>query len=440
MSLYNELTKKDIKHLWHPCSQPKDIEIYDKGVVKQAHGNKIFLEDGRNIIDAVSSWWCKTLGHNHPRLKLALKNQADKFEHVMLACLTNETTIGLSEKLTNATNSKLNKVFYASDGANAVEIALKMVFHLRYLKKQEQKNKVLTLKNGYHGETMFTLSASDCTLYKKPYQSIVNNNFEFIDSIPYINAGTDINTGCDIQWEKTKSSLEKIKDSISALLVEPIVQGAGGIKIYSKSYLEKLCQWCRDNDIYIIFDEIMTGFGRTGKMFAYEHMDSNDFAPDFLCLGKGITSGWLALSCVMTKSSIYETFYNCEGSDSFLHSHTYSGNALACAVATETMNIIEDENILDNVKMLENSMLEHMQYLESKTNKIENVRGLGAIVAADIKEEYMKTNAYIYKLSLDSGILLRPMGRTIYWTPPLNTNQSDIGQIQKRTMQVLQSL
>jgi len=434
----SKLTDNNETYLWHPCSQPQDINVYDKGIVKQALGNKIFLNDGNNLIDAISSWWCKTLGHNHPRLKQALYEQAEKFEHVMLACLTNTTVTNLSQSLAQITNYQFTKAFYASDGASAIEIALKMCFHLRYIEGNIQKKKILTLKNSYHGETMLTLGASDCDLYKKPYAHLLNDNYITLDDIPYLESGTDPDFGCDIQWERSKIILETHKDTICTLLVEPIVQGAGGIKIYSIRYLEKLCNWCSNNDIYVIFDEIMTGIGRTGKMFAYQHL--HNVTPDFICLGKGLSAGWLPLSCVLAKDGIYDSFYKCEGADAFLHSHTYSGNALGCAVALETIKIINEENILNNVSMIANNLHEHMLDINEHSNKLENIRSFGAITAADIKSKYMHANSYIYKKSLEAGILLRPMGNTIYWTPPLNSTADDIIEIATRTFAMLKTL
>ena len=350
-----ELQKESLKHIWYPCSQMKDYEQFKPLVVKSAQGSYIELADGTKILDAISSWWCKSLGHNHPRLKGAMIDQMEKFEHVIFANTTHELIVNLSQRLTNLMTG-LSKVFYAGDGSCAVEIAMKMSLHSRYINSDAKRNRFITLKNSYHGETIGALSVSDIGLYKNPYSSILFKPY-VIDKIPYVQSIHDpLWDNCSEEWDKLEKSLEKYIDSSTALIVEPIVQGAGGMKIYSKDFLNRLATWAKKHDIHLIADEIMTGIGRTGKMLACEHAG---IQPDFICLAKGLTSGWLPFSAVLTTEDIYNKFYdNFSSGKAFLHSHTYSGNALGSCLALETLNIIQEEqlHIKDiNQVMLKNS-------------------------------------------------------------------------------------
>lgn len=414
---------RDRQHIWHPCSQMKDYEAFPPLIIKKAYGSYIELTDGRRIIDAISSWWCKSLGHNHPRLKAALQAQLECFEHVIFANSTYEIIIQLSEKLGNLCPG-LNKIFYASEGSSAVEIALKMSLHAQQLLSQNQRTQFTSLQNGYHGETFMALGLSDLGLYRKAYEAhLIKPNF--IQNIPYVHSSSDpLWNNCSAIWPDIEKQLEKQEANLAAIIVEPIVQGAGGMKIYSQDFLRRLRKWTQTHGIYLIADEIMTGLGRTGQALACEHAK---IKPDFICLSKGLTSGWLPMSAVLTHTEIYNLFYDDYSSGkSFLHSHTFSGNALAAAVALECLNILKDEKIFQQVREKEIILKKLMHEVHDKTERLTNIRGIGAIIAADLQltetEKNQRIGYQIFQKALQLGAWLRPLGNTIYWLPPLNTS------------------
>lgn len=418
-----DLINRNLQHIWHPCSQMKDYEAFPPLIIKRAYGSYIELADGRRIIDAISSWWCKSLGHNHPRLKSALKTQLEYFEHVIFANSTYEIIIQLSEKLA-ALCPGLNKVFYASEGSSAVEIALKMSLHAQQLLGQNQRTQLTSLQNGYHGETFMALGLSDLGLYRKAYEAHLIKP-DFIHNIPYVHSTSDpLWADCSVIWPDIENQLEKQATTLAAIIVEPIVQGAGGMKIYSQDFLRRLRKWTQTHGIYLIADEIMTGLGRTGHGLACEHAQ---IKPDFVCLSKGLTSGWLPMSAVLTQTEIYNLFYDDYSSGkSFLHSHTFSGNALAAAVALECLNILEDEKIFQQVQTQEMILKKFMQEINVNTQSLTNIRGIGAIIAADLKlteeQKNQRIGYQIFQKALELGAWLRPLGNTIYWLPPLNAS------------------
>ena len=279
-----DIQQFDKQHIWHPCSQMKDYEQFPSLVVKKAYGSYIELSDGRRILDAISSWWCKSLGHGHPKLKAALMKQVNQFEHVIFANTTHEAIAELSQRLGNLMPG-LSKSFYAGDGSCAVEIAMKMSLHYHLLAGKPRKRKFIALKNGYHGETCGALSVSDLGLYRDPYRSML---FESTLIEPLYVSGIDDPAWHDSQthWETIEPILQKQCGATTAIIVEPILQGAGGMKVYSQDFLSRLARFVKENDVHLIADEIMTGIGRTGKMLASEHAM---IKPDFICLSKGLT-------------------------------------------------------------------------------------------------------------------------------------------------------
>ncbi|OJA00354.1 adenosylmethionine--8-amino-7-oxononanoate transaminase [Rickettsiella grylli] len=428
------LINRDLQCIWHPCSQMKDYEAFPPLIIKKAYGSYIELKEGRKIIDAISSWWCKSLGHNHPRLKSALKAQCDDFEHVIFANSTYEIIIQLSEKLSQICRG-LNKVFYASEGSSAVEIALKMSLHAQRLCGQTQRIQFTALQNGYHGETFMALGLSDLGLYRSAYEAHLIQP-KFIQNLPYVHSTTDpLWRDCSSVWPSIEEQLEKQAKNLAAIIVEPIVQGAGGMKIYSQDFLYRLRKWTKAHGIYLIADEIMTGLGRTGRILACEYAK---IKPDFICLSKGLTSGWLPMSVVLTHDRIYNLFYDDYNTGkSFLHSHTFSGNALAAAIALECFAILEDEKIIKQVNEKEIILRKFMEEVNQKTHRLVNIRGIGAIVAADLalkeNEKNQRIGYRIFQHALDLGAWLRPLGNTIYWLPPLNITLSTLEELRDIT-------
>lgn len=413
---------------WHPCSQMKDYETLKAIRISEAKGSYLYDENNKSYIDAISSWWCKSLGHRHPRLMHALKSQADKFEHVILANSTNDNIEELSDRLCSLYGN-MDYVFYGGDGSTAVEIAVKMSLHAHKIEENPQKTKFMALRNGYHGETVLTLALSDLGIYKKDYVDLMPD-ISYINNLPYVN---HISNEIDISeaWNKIEIQLEKEKDLLAGIVFEPIVQGAGGMLIYHPEILKKLSQWAKSNNVHLIADEIMTGFYRTGKAFACHHAK---ITPDFACISKGLTAGVLAMSAVLTQKRIYDLFYDdYNKSKSFLHSNTYSGNALAVAVALEALSVYKDENIEMNVARMSSQMKAGMQSIQDDFGLIKNIRNVGAVCAADLDIPQMDSSRRygfeLFQIAMKKGLWLRPLGNSIYWMPPLNSSETVIDEI-----------
>lgn len=429
------LIEKDLKHIWHPCTQMKDLQQTPPLVVNHAKGSYLYTDQGP-IIDALSSWWCKSLGHGHPAIIAAIKEQLDRFEHVISANTTHPLLVELGEKL--AAMSQKQHVFFASDGSSAVEIAMKLALHANQL-KGSPRNEFIALQNSYHGETLGTLSVSDLGIYKKPYIGY-GVKCHFLQAIPYVsNSNEFLWHNADFHWPQIKLALEKIKNKACALIVEPIIQGAGGMRCYSADFLKKLATWAKENDIYLIADEIMTGLGRTGQWLACHHAD---IQPDLICLSKGLTAGTMPLSCVLIDKPIYDLFYDdYEKGKSFLHSHTYSGHALAVSAALATIKVIETENMNEQAQKLGRFMQQQFQELAAITGKLNHIRSVGAMVAADLPVRKNKRVGYqLYQEALKRGALLRPLGNTLYWLPPLNTDQQTIENLAEITLNSIRAV
>ncbi|MFA6303622.1 MAG: adenosylmethionine--8-amino-7-oxononanoate transaminase [Legionella sp.] len=425
----NPLIAKDLQHIWHPCSQMKDFETCPPLVVTRAKGSYLYTNKGP-LIDAISSWWCKSLGHGHPAVLAAISQQLEYFEHIIGANTTHACLVELAELLAEITGNQ--HAFFASDGATAVEIAMKLAIHGMQIRGFKDKNQFIALKNSYHGESLATLSISDLGIYKAPYSGF-GVSCHFIENIPYINTvDDDLWLNCDSHWHSILSQIEPIKDKVCAVIVEPLIQGAGGMLCYSQDLLKKLAQWAKVNDIYLIADEIMTGIGRTGTWLA---CDKAQVHADLVCLSKGLTSGALPLSCVTIDKAIYELFYaDYNEGKSFLHSNTYSCNALAISAALATIKTIKNEAILEKTQALGTLMLEQLNEVARLSGALCNVRGIGAVVAADLIGSERMGNA-LYQEALELGALIRPIGNTLYWLPPLNTDTETIGKLSEITLQ-----
>jgi len=430
MDNIQQLISRDLQHIWHPCSQMKDFETCPPLIIERAQGSYLYTDKGP-LIDAISSWWCKSLGHGHPAVIAAISRQLKKFEHVIAANTTHPPLVELAELLSEITGKQ--HLFFASDGACAVEIAMKLAIHAMQIKGFNHKNQFIALKNGYHGETLGTMSVSDLGLYKNPYQSF-GVNCHFIEHIPYVSGKNDpLWHNCDSYWISTRNQLDEIKEDVCAIILEPVVQGAGGMLCYSPDFLKKLALWAKLNNIYLIADEIMTGIGRTGEWLAVNHAGVE---PDLICLSKGLTSGSIPFSCVMIDSAIYELFYGeYTSGNSFLHSHTYSGNPLAISAALATIKTIRDEGIINQTQHLGEYMLHCMAEIAQLSGKLTRVRGVGAVVAADLVDAGKnRAGNAIYQEAIKHGALLRPIGNTLYWLPPLNTDKETIGKLAQITL------
>ena len=412
---------RDLAVLWHPCTQMKDHEFLPLIPIKSGKG--IYLEDfeGNKYLDAISSWWVNLFGHSNEYINSQIKNQLDTLEHVLLAGFTHEQVVKLSERLVKLTPDGLEKCFFADNGSSGVEVALKMSFHY-HKNRGENRPYFISLKNSYHGETLGALAVGDVEIYKKIYNEIMIKTIQ-----------TPVPTNQTI--EATKKPLEDLETllksrshEISGMIVEPMVQCAGSMNMYHSDFLKGVRELTQKYGVHLIADEVATGFGRTGKMFASEH---SGISPDFMILSKGLTGGYLALSVVLTTNKIYQEFYcdyNLE--KSFLHSHSYTGNALACSAGNATLDIFENENIIENIQ-------DKIQYISDKLEKfkdlpnVKDVRQTGMISAIELQgyksEERIGLN--IYKFGLKNGVLLRPLGNIIYFMPPLIITKSEIDKM-----------
>lgn len=437
MSNSSSLIQRDLKHIWHPCSQMKDFEQFPPFVVQRAKGSYLYTEKGP-LIDGISSWWCKSLGHGHPAVIEAIQEQLNCFEHVIAANTTHPKFVELAEKL--ATISGKQHSFFASDGSCAVEIAMKLCLHAHRLKGHPERRDFVTLENCYHGETLGALSVSDLGEYKDP-STAFGLTCHTLCSIPYVNNQHDpLWSNCEPLWPAILKQLEKHRETTAAIIIEPIVQGSGGMRCYSADFLNRLDQFAKANDIYLIADEIMTGLGRTGKWLAGEY---SMIDPDIICLSKGITSGSLPFSCALIDHEIYDLFYNdYDTGHSFLHSHTHSGNALAVSAALATLQVMEKEGINEQAIKLGEQMRLAFSEIASATGQLGPVRHCGAIVAADLNPHPSEPRVG-YKISqeaLKHGALLRPIGNTLYWFPPLTTDTKTIGQLAEITLQSINTV
>jgi len=358
----------------------------------------------------VSSWWVNLFGHANEKINKRIKAQLDTLEHVLLAGFTHEPAVELAHKLVNITPEALAKVFYVDNGSSAVEAALKMSYHY-HLNRGKRKPLFLSLTNSYHGETIGALSVGDVALYKETYEPLLIANMQ----VPVPEDQSE--SAAEKALKSLEELLQKKADEIAALILEPLIQGAGGMHMYHASYLVGARVLTQKYDVHLIADEIMTGFGRTGKMFACEHAD---ISPDFMTLSKGITGGYLPLSVVMTTDEVYNAFY-CDYSEykAFLHSHSYTGNPLACSAALATLEIFEQNDILGENEKKRMYIKEKLEKFSLLAN-VKEIRQQGMVAAVELKgyEATERIGLRIYEYALTQGVLLRPLGNVIYFMPP----------------------
>lgn len=433
----NMLQQKDLQYIWHPCSQMKDYEEFPPIVIERGKGAYLYDTDGKSYLDAVSSWWVNLFGHANARLSGALARQAGKLEHAIFANFSHEPAIDLAEEIVRITPPGLTKVFFADNGSSAVEAALKMSFHYHQQTGHPGKTKFAALTDAYHGETLGALSVGDLDLYSKIYRPLMMNTFRATGPDCFRCPHNQKREICDAQcFESLERLVTEHADEICGIIVEPLVQCAAGMKIYPPAYLKKLRQLCTEHHIHFIADEIAVGFGRTGKMFACEHAEVR---PDILCLSKGITAGYLPLSLVVTTDEMYSAFYaDYAELKAFLHSHSYTGNALACAVARESLAIFQDDQVLVKNEIKSRLMAEKVNRLFAGHPRLGEYRQLGMIGALELVADPQTKQAFdwrervgygIYRIALTKGVLLRPLGNVIYFMPPYVVEEEDIGKM-----------
>lgn len=440
--------EKDLKYIWHPCSQMKDYEELKPIIIDHAKGINLYDIDGNEYKDIVSSWWCNLLGHCNPRINDAMKKQLDTLEHVIFANFSHKTAITLCEKLSKVLPNGLCKFNFTDNGSSAIEAAMKVSFQYHYQTGNPEKKRFMALSDAYHGETIGALSVGGVDLYSEIYKPILLD-IERIQGpdcyrCPY---GKDRdNCSCECS-EHAETAFKEYGNETCALLVEPLLQGSAGMKIYPPLYLKKLRELCDKYNVHLIADEIATGYGRTGKMFACNHAD---ISPDIMCLSKGLTGGYMPMAIFITTQKIYDAFYSDynEGK-AFMHSHTYSGNPLACSAAIEVLNILEDEKIIENAvenakyfnNLIKNTFLSH--------KNVGEVRSIGLINAIELVQDKttkqpfnskLRTGYKIYKEALKNGVLLRPLGDVLYFNPPLIIEKEDMDFVVKTAYNCMEKI
>lgn len=416
--------------MWHPCTQMKHHERYPLVPIARGEGAWLFDTEGKAYLDAVSSWWVNLFGHNQSDIKNAIKAQLDQLEHVMLAGFTHEPVVALSEKLSALTG--LGHAFYGSDGASATEIALKMSFHYWRNIGQAQKTKFISLQNSYHGETLGALSVTDVAIFKDTYAPLILQSAQMPSPDSRLAAHGESEEAYALRCaEALEHYVAQHHAELAAFIIEPLVQGAAGMAMYHAIYLKRAREICSRYQVHLIADEIAVGFGRTGTLFACEQAGEtvSDIA-DFICLSKGITGGYLPLSVVLTTDEVYQAFYHDQTVKGFLHSHSYTGNPLACAAALATLKLFESRDVLsDNRLTAEQLWATVAQY----DLPLSHVRQRGMITAFEVDTQNPQFARDCYAAALKHGLLLRPIGSTVYWMPPYCLTADDIAHLVNTT-------
>ncbi len=416
-----QIVTDDLKNIWHPCTQMKDHETLPLIPIDRGEGVYLYDFDNNSYIDAISSWWVNIFGHTNRHISNRVKKQLDTLEHVLLAGFTHKPAVNLADKLVNLTPSGLDKVFFADNGSSAVEVALKMSFHY-HRNRGENRPLFLSLTNSYHGETIGALSVGDVELYKETYAPLLISCIQ--TPVPKDQSEESANEAI-FELEKV---LEERGDEISAFIIEPLIQGAGGMHMYHPIYITEAKKLCEKYGVHLIADEIMTGFGRTGSMFGCEQAE---VTPDFMTLSKGLTGGYLPLAVVMTTNEVYSAFY-CDYNEhkAFLHSHSYTGNPLACSAALATLELFEASDVLGDNRKKSAYILEKLEKFKTLPN-VKEVRQTGMVVAIELKgyKAEERIGLKVYQYGLDNGVLLRPLGHIIYFMPPYIITYDEIDKM-----------
>lgn len=444
----DSLAQRSRRAVWHPCTQMQHHESLPPVPIVKGEGAYLIDAAGQRYFDACSSWWTNLFGHANPRINAALKTQLDHIEHVMLAGFTHEPAVALAERLAQLTG--LGHAFYASDGASAVEIALKMSFHHWRNRGLCGKTHFVSLEGSYHGETLGALSVTDVASFREAYDALLMPHIKtsnpssgghskaFLPQTP--RQSTDFAilscTAADHALADLATLLASRADQIAALIVEPLVQGAAGMRMYHANFLTGARRLCDRHNVHLIADEIMTGFGRTGTLFASE---AAGIRPDLMCLSKGLTGGYLPLSCVLSTDQIYDSFYDPQTARGFLHSHSYTGSALACRAALATLDIFETDRVIEQNRDKAARWSEIARPLASH-RAVTAARTQGLIWAFDVATTDHAFSRSVFARALSKGQLIRPIGNTIYFMPPYVTEDAQFAELVDATLAILDSL
>ncbi|HEV2111593.1 MAG TPA: adenosylmethionine--8-amino-7-oxononanoate transaminase [Gammaproteobacteria bacterium] len=425
MSANDAFIRRDLKVLWHPCTQMKDHEALPPVPIRRGQG--VWLEDfeGRRYLDAISSWWVNLFGHANSRINAALNQQLEELEHVILAGFSHTAVVELSERLVQLAPKGLSRCFYADNGSSAIEVAVKMSFHYWKNSGKPGKTRFITLSNSYHGETLGALAVGNVELYKETYKPLLMDVITVPSPDCFLREqGESWEAHSRAMFAHMEQALERHHGEVCAVILEPLVQCAGNMRMYHPVYLSLLRQACDRYGVQLIADEIAVGFGRSGTLFACEQAG---ITPDFMCLSKGLTGGYLPLSVVLTREAVYDAFYDDYTKlNAFLHSHSYTGNALGCRAALATLDIFREDDVINRNKALAERMAKAAAPLADHPHVAE-VRQQGMILAIEVVKDKQKREPYpwqerrnltIYRHGLKRGVLLRPITSTVYFMPP----------------------
>jgi adenosylmethionine-8-amino-7-oxononanoate aminotransferase len=439
----------DRQYVWHPFTQMKDYAEQDHVLIEKAEGVFLYDADGKPYYDTNSSWWVNVHGHGHPRIRRAINDQLAQMDHVMFSGLTHPSAIELARKLVELSPEGLNKVFYSDNGSTAVEVAVKMSFQYWQHLGHKGKRKFIYLNQSYHGDTLGAVSVGGVDIYHATFKPLMFESYSVPSphTLKWENEAYTSKEDCVASCiAALRDRLEQSSQEIAALIVEPMIQAAGGMLMVPSEYLRAARELCDAFNIHMIADEVATGFGRTGKMFACEYAD---IAPDLMCLSKGLTAGVMPLSATLATDQIYSAFYDDYATmKTFFHGHSFTGNPLACAVALESLRIFEEEDVMAHVERA-SSFLAHEIERFKHSNHLDNVRSLGMIAAVNLYQDAEHHHPYpfeermgfkVYLEGLKEGLMLRPLGDTLYYWLPLCTTEAQISDIIQRTEKVLQRM
>lgn len=432
MSSAPSLLQRSLAAVWHPCTQMKQHETLPLVPVLRGEGPWLFDADGRKLLDGISSWWVNLFGHCNPRINAALRDQLDQLEHVMLAGFTHQPVVELSERLTALTGHRLGHAFYASDGASATEIALKMSAHSWRNRGRPEKNRFISLAGSYHGETVGALAVTDVAIFRDAYAPLVRMG----STVPSPDARLARHgaSAADVARQAAtalEAHLAAHHAETAALIVEPLVQGAAGMVMYDPEYLRLARALCDRYEVHLIADEIAVGCGRTGSFFAWEQVagpaaEPGGGWPDFICLSKGISGGYLPLSLVLSSEAVYASFYDDATARGFLHSHSYTGNPLACRAALATLDIFAEDDVIA-ANRARAALLGRLAGERFGTRpEVEHLRQRGMILAFDVKHARPDFARRFFAAGLEHGVLLRPIGNTVYFMPPYIVDEAQM--------------
>ncbi len=425
---------RDLEYIWHPAAQMKDYEELPPMVIERAKGVWLYDVHGKKYLDIISSWWCNLFGHCNPIINQAVKEQIDRLEHVIFANFSNEPAIRLAEELARIVPKGLAKFHFNDNGSSAVEAGLKMCFQYHLQTGHPERQKFMCLSEGYHGETIGALSVGSLDLYAQMYKPMMMENIHVkapdCFRCPYGEDRDHCQCECFEHAEKAFAAHSK---ETAAIIVEPLLQGSAGMRVYPPLYLKKLRKLCDETGVLLIADEIATGFGRTGRMFACDHAG---IAPDIMAISKGLTGGYLPMSVTVTTQAIYDAFYaDYSEGKAFVHSHTYAGNPLASAAALAVQRIFRTQPIFENASVNAKWLTARMEAELLPHPNVGEIRHIGLIHAFELVADKKtkaplpaakRTGYEIYRRALAHGLLLRPIGDVLYFNPPLNITQPEL--------------